>query len=542
MIIKKLYAILFFFAAVTVFGQQKPLQTSIDSTKIKIGSQAKLILKATVDTAAKVSFPTGKNFGQLEVINSYPIDTIRKGAIYELVKKYGLTQFDSGRYVIPRLPVVINNNTIQTDSLALEIYNIKVDTLKQKLFDIKPVVEAKSDNSFWWYLLAIVLALAAVGAGVWYYFKKYRKPTEKKEAAVIKTPIEIATEQLKDLEGRELLQRGEVKEYYSEMADIARNYIEEAIHIPAKESTTSELIAAMRSAVMRRKMKLKQDTFEELESVLRTADMVKFAKSKPLDFEIAEDRSRIEKTIVVIDRSIPEETPEDDTHTQLWLEAERKKKEKKRKRTIIWSSVAAGVVLLIILGATFGMDYLRDNFIGHNTKELLEGEWVKSEYGAPGVTVETPRVLKRMNVEATVPKETMALIKDMSTFAYGSLTENFYIEVATLSYKKETEVDLNAILEGSTKIWESRGASNILLKTEDFATEKGITGLRSYGNMTLPDPITKAPVRAYYELYVFKQQGGLQQVMVQYREGDEYGTQILDRIKNSIELRTLNQQ
>ena len=60
--------------------------------------------------------------------------------------------------------------------------------------------------------------------------------------------------------------------------------------------------------------------------------------------------------------------------------------------------------------------------------------------------------------------------------------------------------------------------------------------------MTLPDPITKAPVRAYYELYVFKQQGGLQQVMVQYREGDEYGTQILDRIKNSIELRTLNQQ
>jgi len=541
MIIKKLYAILFFFAAVTAFGQQKPLQTSIDSAKIKIGSQAKLTLKATVDTAVKVSFPTGKNFGQLEVINSYPIDTIRKGAIYELVKKYGLTQFDSGRYVIPRLPVVINNKTVQTDSLAVEVYNIKVDTLKQKLFDIKPIVEAKSDYSFWWWLLGIVLVLAAIGAGVWHYFKKYRKPAEKKEAAVLKSPIEIATEQLKNLEERELLQRGEVKEYYSEMADIARNYIEEAIHIPAKESTTSELIEAMRSAVKRRKMKLKQDTFEELEGVLRTADLVKFAKSKPLDFEIAEDRSRIEKTIVVIDRSIPEETPEDDTHTQLWLEAERKKKEKKRKRTIIWSSVAAGVVLLIILGATFGMDYLRDNYLGHNTKELLDGEWVRSEYGAPGVTLETPRVLKRMNMEASVPKETMALIKDMSTFGYGSLTENFYIEVATLSYKKETEVDLNAILEGSSKVWESRGASNILLKTEDFATEKGITGLRSYGNMTLPDPITKAPVRAYYELYVFKQQGGLQQVMVQYREGDQYGTQILERIKNSIELRTLQQ-
>ncbi|MXN91401.1 hypothetical protein GR160_09185 [Flavobacterium sp. Sd200] len=542
MITKKLYAILFFLVAVTAFGQQKPLKTSIDSTKIKIGSQAKLTLTATVDTAHKVSFPEGKNFGQLEVINSFPVDTIRKGAIYELVKKYGLTQFDSGRYVIPRLPVVINNKTLQTDSLVLQVNNIKVDTLKQKLFDIKPIVEAKSDNSFWWYLLAIVLVLAAIGTGVWWYFKKYRKPVVKAEPVVLKSPIEIATEQLQDLERKELLQRGEVKEYYSEMADIARNYIEEAIHIPAKESTTSELIEAMRSAVMRRKMTLRQDTFEELESVLRTADMVKFAKSKPLDFEIAQDRNRIEKTIVVIDRSIPEETPEDDTHTQLWLEAQRKKKEQKRRRTIIWSSVAAGIVLLIVLGATFGLNYLRDNYLGHNTKELLDGEWVRSEYGDPGVTLETPRVLKRMNVEASVPKETMALIKEMSTFAYGSLTENFYIEVSTLSYKKETNVDLNEVLEGASKLWESRGASNILLKTEDFATEKGISGMRSYGNMTLPDPITKAPVRAYYELYVFKQQGGLQQVMVQFREGDEYGTQILERIKNSIELRTLNQQ
>jgi flagellar basal body-associated protein FliL len=541
MIIKKLYVLLFCFATATTIAQQKPLQTGIDSTKIKIGSQAKLTLRATVDTAAKVSFPTGKNFGQLEVINSYPVDTIRKGAIYELVKKYGLTQFDSGRYVIPRLPVVINNKTIQTDSLALEVYNIKVDTLKQKMFDIKPVVEAKSSNN-WIYILLGILLLAGTGFGIWWYLKKVRKPREKAAPAVIKSPIEIATAQLQDLEKKELLQRGAVKEYYSEMADIARTYIEEAIHIPAMESTTGELIEAMHNAVQRKKMSLRPETFEQLEQVLRNADLVKFAKSKPLDFEIAEDRTRIEKTIVVIDRSIPEETPEDDSHTQLWLEAQRKKKEKKRRNIIIASSIGIVVALLILLGFTVGMDYLRDNYIGHNTKELAEGEWVRSEYGNPGVTVETPRVLKRINVEATVPKETMALLKEMSTFGYGSLTENFYVEVATLTYKQETEVDLNAVLDGAAKLWEARGASNILLKTEEFATEKGISGMRSYGNMTLPDPITKTPVRAYYELYVFKQQGGLQQVMVQFREGDQYGTQILERIKNSIELKTQNPQ
>jgi hypothetical protein len=40
--------------------------------------------------------------------------------------------------------------------------------------------------------------------------------------------------------------KGEVKAYYSELTDIARNYIEEAIEIPAMESTTSELIQGLR--------------------------------------------------------------------------------------------------------------------------------------------------------------------------------------------------------------------------------------------------------------------------------------------------------
>jgi hypothetical protein len=44
------------------------------------------------------------------------------------------------------------------------------------------------------------------------------------------------------LEKKELCKKGEVKAYYSELTDIARNYIEEAIEIPAMESTTSELI------------------------------------------------------------------------------------------------------------------------------------------------------------------------------------------------------------------------------------------------------------------------------------------------------------
>src|SRR5690606_38100833 len=143
------------------------------------------------------------------------------------------------------------------------------------------------------------------------------------EEVVYTSPIEKATSQLQNLEKENLLERGEVKDYYSKLTDIARVYIEEAIHVPAMESTTSELIEAMRAATRSKKMNLSQDTFEQLEKVLRTADMVKFAKSKPLDFEIAEDRQKIEKTIVVIDRSIPEEVEEEEDLSAVWLEMQR---------------------------------------------------------------------------------------------------------------------------------------------------------------------------------------------------------------------------
>jgi hypothetical protein len=42
-------------------------------------------------------------------------------------------------------------------------------------------------------------------------------------------------------------------------------------------------------------MSVSQDTIENLERVLKQADLVKFAKSKPLDFEITEDRNKFKR-------------------------------------------------------------------------------------------------------------------------------------------------------------------------------------------------------------------------------------------------------
>ena len=536
----KFYIFLFLLSS-SIFAQQKQVETSIDTTKNKIGAEFKLTLKTVVSSKSKVVFPKLKTIGQLEVIQSYPIDTVKKNDTYELIKKYGLTQFDSGKYTIPSIKILIDKQPYLSDSIRVEVANVKVDTLQQKMYDIKDITAADGGIGNWWIYLLIFIVILGIGAFVYWYVKK--RQLKKIEEEVYKTPIEKATSLLNNLEQKELVQKGEIKEYYSELTDIARNYIEEAIHIPAMESTTSELIQAIRTASTKKKMTLTPETVENLERVLRQADLVKFAKSKPLEFEITEDRNKIQRVILTLDNAIPTEVPAEE-EDQLLNEAQKQKQIKqqllkKRNKRI---AIAVGTVVFLVFATTTffivtkGFNYVKDNLIGHPSKELLEGEWVKSAYGNPAILIETPKVLKRMDTQKFLPKETMALIKEMQLFVYGSMIDNFYVAVSTSKFKNPVELDLAKALEGSLKVIEAQGGQNIIVKQEDFQTNQGIQGLKGYGTMTVLNPVDKTSSKAYYEILLFKQDQGLQQIVILHQEGDTYANDITERILNSVEL------
>jgi predicted RNA binding protein with dsRBD fold (UPF0201 family) len=81
---------------------------------------------------------------------------------------------------------------------------------------------------------------------------------------------------------------------------------------------------------------------------------VKFAKSKPLDFEITEDRNKIQKAILTLDNAIPVEVAEEED--TLLNEAQRQKQiqiqlKKKNKRIAI--SVASVLMLLTLTTVYF---------------------------------------------------------------------------------------------------------------------------------------------------------------------------------------------
>ena len=60
------------------------------------------------------------------------------------------------------------------------------------------------------------------------------------------------------------------------------------VDIPTQELTSSEIIELVKTQNKTRHLEIEQHTFKNLHLVLKNADLVKFAKSKPL----SHDRSR----------------------------------------------------------------------------------------------------------------------------------------------------------------------------------------------------------------------------------------------------------
>ena len=535
-----IFSFLFFLFSFFSFAQ---VTSSIDSTAIKIGEQITYKILIETDSTQFVVFPEGQTFLPLEMIESYPIDTTKHDVKFRLIKKYGLTQFDSGVYFIPRQKIIIGDKTIFTDSLKVEVNNIVVDTTKQGLFDIKPIIEVSKSPSNWWkYVLYIVLVLAII-AGLLYWFVWREKPLTKEEKVALLPPYERAKIALQELDKSDYLKNEEIKEYYSELTDIIRKYLDEKVYDHALESTTEELISRLHLLKDGQQIDLSKEDIKTIENILKRADLVKFAKSKP-DIALAElDRKTIDLEIDHVKESLPEPTEEEKLLNQKYKEEQERKK--KRRKIIITIIVAVFLFMVTIAGfiVKYGFEYVKDTIIGHESKELLEiKSWITSEYGAPGITVTTPKVLRRISVE--LPDELKDKV-EVTMFAYGgTLTSNIDIVVGTTKYnnqeqgkkegEEENKIDLVQIAENSIKTLESKGVENIIVKQEKFTTPNGASGLKTFGTASFP--IAEKFLNGNYVLLGFTSENILQTVMITWKGNDVYADQIVERILNSIEL------
>jgi hypothetical protein len=116
------------------------LLVAVDSTELRIGEQINIRYQIKGDSLSQIQFAEQPNFAPFELLEDFPLDTLRSQAHYLFTKKYALIQFDSGTYWIPKQKILINGVGTITDSISIRVNTVVVDTLKQPLFDIKPLV------------------------------------------------------------------------------------------------------------------------------------------------------------------------------------------------------------------------------------------------------------------------------------------------------------------------------------------------------------------------------------------------------------------
>ena len=221
--------------------------SSIDSTAIKIGEELRYKIQVYVDSTSLVVFSEEQTFQPLEVINSYPIDSTKKGGYYKLTKTYGLTQFDSGVYIIPKQKIIIGDKVFYTDSLKVQVNPVVVDTTKQKLFDIKPITDVQRTRSnLWAYIALVLLALLAVTGLVYWFFWRKKPLTEAEKIAAL-PPYERAKLALEKLDEDHYFQNEDVKMFYSDLTLILRQYLDEKVYDQSLESTTDELVFRLKT-------------------------------------------------------------------------------------------------------------------------------------------------------------------------------------------------------------------------------------------------------------------------------------------------------
>lgn len=288
---KRLIYIFLLISAIT-FGQNPMVKAQIGTSKIRIGEQIEL--QISVKESQFVNIPPLQLTPGLEVVDTLQLDTIKNS----LIQKYIITSFDSGSYYIPQQQIFVRNQAYFTDSLLVEVATVEVDTTKIKKFPIKAIKkEPLVFDDYKIYIYLALLILAIIGFWIYYFVIKKRKQQEEEPTYRALPPLEEAMYKLNELDEKLLWQNNKVKEFYSELTDIIRTYIERELNVPALEKTSDEIMQTLQDFNDAETIHTNKEILAKLQGLFKEADLVKFAKSKPLAPEIEEDRKDAEEVI-----------------------------------------------------------------------------------------------------------------------------------------------------------------------------------------------------------------------------------------------------
>lgn len=280
---RKIYLLLvtLFIAFQTVIAQDVKVFATTDTTEYTVGDYINYSIEMKYPKGVNLVIPTiTDSISNLTFIKNGEMVKNEVGNEISEIRHFIFSKYDSSEVTIPAFHISYSANGgnpqfVQVNSVDIVVKTIEVNQ-QAEIQDIKAPIRIPID----WLLVSIIAILVlALIVAAYFGYKYYQKKKLGKvvlEPEIILTPFEKAIANLTKLEEKKLWQQGEIKEYHSELTGIIRDYFENKFNFIALEMTTSEIIS---------NLKLKDVNFEVIkttEEFLENADMVKFAKFKPM--------------------------------------------------------------------------------------------------------------------------------------------------------------------------------------------------------------------------------------------------------------------
>ena len=264
-------------------AQNVKVEAKVDKVSVPMGDQTTLHLIAHVPAKSSIQFPViADSIGKIKVVKMSADSAADKDDANTQVisHNYTITGFDAGTYTIPAYTFHTKTGAYTTDSLVVQFKPVAVDTTKA-FYDIKQPLAV--DYNWWdwikdhwiWIVSGLVLILIIIYI-TWYVSRRYEKQPIFQTVKEVLTIDQVAINKLNGLQAKNLWQNGDVKTFYIELTDILREYLEKRYSIQALEQTTEEIFASLKHK------QIAPDARKKLKDILVLADLVKFAKEKPV--------------------------------------------------------------------------------------------------------------------------------------------------------------------------------------------------------------------------------------------------------------------
>jgi len=273
-----------------LFANEEPLVSvtaEVDTDEVLIGTIVRYSVTIACPVDYEVDFPEpdilSAEFSVVDVGNS----TKKWFGKNTIVHWYDVHSYVTGEHVFPAIEINYREAlSVQWETVSSNNVTVRVQSLleqEESPTDIKDIIGPKHPRFRYRTLLivfAVVVLIGLLFAG-WRYMQKHKKWVYK--PAPVIPAHQIAFSELEELQQRDYVRKGKIKQYYYELTLIVRAYIENRFFIRAPEMTTDEFLLDCNARSF-----LTPGHKNVLREFLMHGDLVKFANYGPDDTEIAQ--------------------------------------------------------------------------------------------------------------------------------------------------------------------------------------------------------------------------------------------------------------